>query len=52
MNASSELPGTWFGLQFLAALQLPPLTLVQEIAAAFAGETRKHPRSAMNKGTL
>ena len=34
MTAVSAEPGTWFGLQFVAALQLPPLVLVRVIVAA------------------
>jgi len=34
MNALSEEPGTWFGLQLAATFQLPPAVFVQVMVAA------------------
>jgi len=34
MSALSAFVGAWFGLQLAAALQLPPLVLVQAMVAA------------------
>ena len=49
MTALSEEPGTWFGLQLAATLQLPPAVFVQLIVAASATML---PTAASNKTAI